>query len=143
MFKLIGRLLRHREKLLKFGLVGGMWTITNLSLFFMLADKLKLPDVPASIFCFLVSASQNYLINHIWTFSEQHEEAVSLKLWTRYLMSSVAGYGVNLGAYMVLVHAWAWPYKVIPQAFGIICGMALNYASANFLIFRNRGAVEG
>jgi putative flippase GtrA len=122
-------------KALKFGLTGGLGTVTNLALFFLFADRLGCPDIAVNIGCFIVAGTQNYFINHLWTFREQCARKVSFGLWARFMSSSLAGYAMNLGVYILLTRLRAWPYKVIPQAIGILAGMTLNFLFSNYLVF--------
>jgi putative flippase GtrA len=125
-------------KILKFGLTGGLGTVTNLVLFFIFADKLHYPDIAVNVACFIIAGTQNYFINHLWTFRAQCAEKVSLKLWAAFMSSSVAGYAVNLGVYILLTRLLTWPYKVIPQAIGILAGMVLNFLFSNYFVFKKR-----
>jgi dolichol-phosphate mannosyltransferase len=57
---------------IKFAITGGLGAVTNLLIFFTLADKFNLPEIPVSIGCFLIAATQNYVINHKWSFKKKH-----------------------------------------------------------------------
>ncbi|MBQ1948634.1 MAG: GtrA family protein, partial [Treponema sp.] len=77
------------KKIIKFAVTGGLGTLTNLILFILLADFLKLEAHAVSVFCFLVSCTQNYIINHIWTFKvENNGGKLSFKLWGKFLAVS-------------------------------------------------------
>lgn len=125
-------------KIIKFGVTGGLGTVTNLFLFFIFADKLSLPDIPVNIGCFIIAGTQNYFLNHLWTFKEQCAEKPSFKRWFAFMSSSTAGFLVNLGVYILLIRIWTWPYKVIPQAIGILAGMIINYLFSDYIVFRNK-----
>ena len=45
------------KKIIKFGITGGLGTVTNLVLFFILADKLGINQNAVSVFCFLKTTS--------------------------------------------------------------------------------------
>jgi putative flippase GtrA len=123
-------------KILKFGFTGGLGTVTNLVLFFIFADRLKVPDIPVNISCFIIAGTQNYFINQLWTFRGQCADKVSVKMWAEFMSSSLAGYAVNLGVYIALTRLYVWPYKVLPQALGILAGMVLNFLLSNYIVFR-------
>ncbi|MFA6856834.1 MAG: GtrA family protein [Treponema sp.] len=123
-------------KILKFGATGGLGTVTNLMLFFVFADKLSLPDIPVNISCFIIACTQNYFLNLLWTFRKQCEEKPTFRRWLQFMTSSVGGFLVNLGVYVFLTRSWEWPFKVIPQAIGILSGMVINYLFSNYLVFR-------
>ena len=55
---------------LRFLIVGGLGTITNLVLFFLLVDILQFRPIPITVGTFIIAVLQNYLLNHDWTFSD-------------------------------------------------------------------------
>ena len=125
------------KKFLKFGITGGLGTVTNLILFFILADKMQFPPSPVSAFCFLIAGTQNYLINHLWTFKvESRGTRPSFSLWAKFMMSSLFGLAINLVVLNLLLNFFTWPYATIPQALGILAGMGVNFLFSNFLVFR-------
>ena len=125
------------KKFLKFGITGGLGTVTNLVLFFILVDGLHLAPSPISAFCFLIAGTQNYLINHLWTFKvENRGTKPSFTLWAKFMISSLCGLAINLIVLNLLLHFFSWPYTTIPQALGILAGMGVNFLFSNFLVFR-------
>lgn len=124
------------KKIIKFCITGGLGTVTNLVLFFILADTLHLNENIASMFCFLIACTQNYIINHIWTFKvENGTTPPSIRLWIRFVFASLLGLAVNITVLNILIRSFDWQYKVIPQAMGILAGMVLNFIFSNFLVF--------
>ncbi len=125
------------KKFLKFGITGGLGTVTNLVLFFLFADKLKFPPTPVSIACFIIAGTQNYFINHLWTFKvENRGTRPSFLLWGKFMASSLCGLAINIIVLNLLLYFFTWPYNTIPQAFGILAGMGVNFLFSNFLVFR-------
>lgn len=125
------------KKLLKFGITGGLGTITNLILFFILSDLAHLNPSFVSFLCFLLCASQNYCLNHIWTFKTENEgRPLSFKLYIRFLLGSLFAFFVNLLTLNMLLHFFEWKYTVIPQGIGILAGMVLNFLFSNFFVFK-------
>ncbi len=136
--KLIQFIKHNWLKIIKFGMTGGLGTVTNLILFFIFADTLKVPDIPVTAGCFLIAATQNFLINSLWTFKKQCPDKISIKRWAAFVSSSLAGYAVNLSVYLLLSRLITWPYKVIPQAIGILAGMVLNFLFSNYFVFKKK-----
>ena len=140
------------KKFLKFTVTGGLGTVTNLVLFFIFADCLKIQPHVVSFFCFLISCTQNYCINHIWTFrAENSGEKLSLKLWLKFVLGSLVGYAINLAVFSALLHYFDWKMifyekeisiKVIPQGIGILCGMIFNFAFSSFIVFRKKSTAQ-
>jgi len=137
--------IRNSEKpalaeFLKFSVTGGLGTVSNLLIFFLCADLLGLNEIPVSIGCFLAAATQNYFINHFWSFRKTTASAApSLKKWALFICASLAGLVLNLLVMKVILTFWNLPYKVIAQGAGILAGMLVNFAFSKYLIFRNKG----
>ena len=127
------------KKFLKFGITGGLGTVTNLVLFFIFADKMNMPPTPVSMACFIIAGTQNYLINHLWTFKAQSRgTSPSFTLWGKFMASSLCGLAINIAVLNLLLYFLTWPYATIPQALGILAGMGVNFLFSNFLVFRKR-----
>jgi len=125
------------KKFLKFGITGGLGTVTNLVLFFICADKLKISPTPVSVFCFLIAGTQNYLINHLWTFKvESRGTKPSIHLWAKFMASSLFGLAINIMVLNLLLYFFSWSYTTIPQSLGILAGMGVNFLFSNFMVFR-------
>lgn len=131
------------RKIIKFGITGGLGTVTNLALFFVFADLLKINPNTVNIGCFLIACTQNYIINHLWTFKiENNGIGLSFVLWCKFVFASLFGLGVNLLVLNVLLHFYEWKYLVIPQGIGILAGMILNYFFSTLFVFRNKNTCE-
>jgi dolichol-phosphate mannosyltransferase len=63
------------DQFFKFAVTGGLGTVTNLLIFFLLVDVANLNQVLISVCCFFVASIQNYILNHKWSFgqSSRHE----------------------------------------------------------------------
>lgn len=127
------------SKLIKFAITGGLGAITNLVLFFVFADNLKLNPNVVNVCCFVVACTQNYGINHLWTFKEQNKGArLSLVLWGKFIATSLFGFTLNFLVLNILLHLYEWKYLVIPQGIGILAGMIINYIMSDFIVFRRK-----
>ncbi|MDR1838623.1 MAG: glycosyltransferase family 2 protein [Treponema sp.] len=125
----------------KFAVTGGLGTVTNLVIFFLCADLLGLYEIPVSIGCLLIAATQNYFINHFWSFRKMTAStAPQLKKWTLFICFSLAGLAINLLVMKAVLAYWKPPYKVIAQGAGIAAGMLVNFVFSKHMVFKNRGA---
>ncbi|MDR2783274.1 MAG: glycosyltransferase family 2 protein [Treponema sp.] len=123
----------------RFALTGGLGTITNLLIFFILADIAGLPEVPVSIGCFLIAGTQNYFLNHTWSFADKTAKApASIKQWGLFLCASLLGLAVNLTVMALLLARFTFPYKFIAQGCGIAAGMAINFTLSKLFIWRKK-----
>jgi len=126
---------------LKFAVTGGLGTVTNLVIFFLCADLFGLYEIPVSIGCFFIAATQNYFINHFWAFKKTTSSAVpSLKKWALFICASLVGLALNLLVMKAVLTFLNPPYKVIAQGAGILAGMAINFAFSKYMVFNKKGA---
>jgi len=130
------------KQFIKFGITGGLGTITNLLLFFLFADKIGLHEIPVSISCFLIAGTQNYIIHHKWSFRKATAQSKpSLGKWAFFIGASLVGLGINLLVMKAVVTYWMPPYKVIAQAAGIAAGMLVNFAISKYIVFKNKRTI--
>ena len=121
---------------IKFSVTGALGAVTNLVFFFAGADKAGLPEIPVSAGCFLIAGTQNYFINHRWSFAGGVKTAPSFKRWLMFLCASLLGLGVNIAVMTLILARRTLPYKFIAQACGIAAGMAVNFTLSKLFVWR-------
>ena len=127
------------KKIIKFLITGGLGAVTNLVLFFLMADILHLNPFFVSCFAFFIACSQNYVLNHLWTFKKESDCGLSFCLWLKFLLGSLLGFIINLMILKMLLSLHSkWLFYVIPQGIGIVAGMCINFTISNFVIFRHK-----
>ena len=124
---------------IKFGVTGGLGAVTNLLIFFLLVDLVKFPEIPASIGCFIVAGTQNYFLDHHWSFREYTGKTpTSIVKWAAFLVGSLFGLAVNITVMKIIIANFDLPWKFIAQACGIAAGMVINFVISKLLIFRKK-----
>ena len=123
-------------QLLRFALVGGLGSLTNLALFFLLVDRLGMAAFLGVLPCFAVAVSQNYAFNELWTFATDGDGKLAWARYGKFVLSSLVGFAVNVAVLAALIASFSFPLLVIPQAIGILAGMAVNFAASRSLVFR-------
>ena len=124
---------------IKFSITGGLGTITNLLVFFLLVDLAKFSEIPVSIGCFIIAGTQNYFLNHLWSFREYTGNTrASVSKWAMFLLGSLAGLCVNILVMKLVLAYFVLPWKFIAQACGITAGMIINFFISRFVIFGTR-----
>ena len=92
---------------------------------------------------FLCAAAATFAFNRRYTFATTAARPL-WRQWSQYLLAMAGGFVVNYGAYALLVYhsdtVRAWP--VIGVAVGSVLGLAVNFASSRFWVFRHRSAPQ-
>jgi putative flippase GtrA len=133
-------------QLIRFAIVGGLGTVTNLALFYALVDLGEMGPLVGALVCFAVAVSQNYVLNELWTFAtdgegegERRGKGRGELAWSRYakfVLASLLGLAVNAAVLAALIAGFAFPLLVIPQAVGILAGTAVNFLASRYVVFQ-------
>lgn len=90
---------------------------------------------------FLCAMTATWIFNRRYTFAHAAGESL-LHEWARYGVAMIGGFVVNYGTYALLV--WQFPlvreWPVIGVAAGAVPGLAVNYATSRFWVFRKKSA---
>ena len=133
-----------RGHFLRFAVVGGGGAVTNLLVFFLLADVLGRDHTLAAVAAFALAVSQNYLLNHHWTFSDVTEgRRAGFRGYAWFVFVSLGGLLVNLVILNLILRFLDLPLKVPAQAAGIVAGFLFNYIGSKMLVFVRRPEGEG
>lgn len=124
---------------IKFFITGGLGTVTNLVIFFLLADMMKFNEIPVSIGCFMIAVTQNYFFNHFWSFKRATADIKpSFKKWMTFVLFSLTGLVVNVTVMKLIIINFDVLYKFIAQAFGIAAGMIVNFIFSKTFVFKKK-----
>ncbi len=124
------------EQATRFALVGGLGTITNLTCFFLMVDLGGVSALPGATIAFAIAVTQNYVLNELWTFNPHGSNRVSRGRYAKFVSFSMVALGVNLLVLKLLLDAYSFPLKVVPQAIGILCATGVNFVASRFITFR-------
>jgi putative flippase GtrA len=92
------------------------------------------------VFCFLVAGTQNYIINHKWSFAARNRKIPpSIKQWALFLCASLLGLAVNIMVMAFILKNFSPPYKFIAQACGIAAGTGVNFMLSKVVVFNKKG----
>lgn len=150
-FKAFGRIF------IKFGLVGGIGTAVNLSVYSLVLllvlpePVLELPSFRlfpvseslilavyniAAVLAFLVAVSGNCFLNNKWTFGKRiRHEQLTLRKYFKYVAVNLGGLVVNLGILHTVVVIYGIRYNFIGQLAGIAVGMLFNFTLSYLFVF--------
>lgn len=129
---------RSLKQFVQFGLVGGLGTLTNLLVYFLVVvARGKAPWIGATA-AFGVAVTQNYLLNQTWTFGARHGGKLALSRYVKFVSFSLLGFALNLAILEALIETFTFEgvTLMIPQAAGILAGMTLNFVASRWVTFR-------
>ncbi|MGL1892730.1 MAG: GtrA family protein [Spirochaetaceae bacterium] len=124
------------KRLISFGLVGSLGLITNLIIFYIIADRYMLDKNIAAIICFIIAVSQNYIINTLWTYKGA---SLTFVRYVKFVSVSLVGLLINLIVLNLLLTVFPnIPYKTIPQGIGILTAFLINFTASHLFVFSKK-----
>lgn len=129
------RLLMVRQ-FARFGVVGLLGLVIDTAAVYALRRSLGLYG--AGVVAYFLAASGNWALNRVWTFRGQGGTGAAYRQWALFLVTNLAGFVLNRGAYALLVTflpaAAAQP--VIATSAGAVAGMFVNFSLSRRVVFR-------
>ncbi len=133
---LLARLPLASVELVRFAIVGGLGTATNLALFFVAVDLGGMAPLLGMTVCFTVAVTQNYALNELWTFATRGDGKLAWCRYGKFIMASLVGLAVNAVVLGALIRVFSFPLLVIPQAFAIAASMVVNFVASRQMVFQ-------
>jgi putative flippase GtrA len=115
----------HRSKngrILKFAMVGGIGTVINMLVLYLLYRWAALPLGAASMLAVELAAICNYLFHDSWTFAAR---SPSFQRFAKFNAASLLGLALNVFAVWFLARLGL--YFLAANLVGIAAGFTLNY----------------
>ena len=122
------------NKIVKFGSVGALGSVTNIAIFSSLTF-LNIHYNIASVAAFLVAVTQNYSLNKKWTFKEHNTK--TKKKFIKYFILNFISFLINLAVLNIIVVNFGDDKftTILAQIIGIGVGMGLNFIGSYVVIF--------
>jgi len=127
-----------RRRIVRYGLVGGVGIPINLLMYALLRHLLGVRlDLLASAGAFEVSTSINFVLNQLFTYSEQrHLRGWD---WPKRALAAQAASATSLALAYVIAQGLKYALHVNPyvaQTGGIVCAFFYGFTIANRFVFR-------
>ena len=130
------RLLSLAAQLLKFGTVGGLGLLWDVSTVYALQPLIGVTG--AALGAFFVAATMNWMLNRLWTFRGRGSDAPLVRQWLSFLGANGLGFTLNRSTFFALI--WSVPFcrahLVTALAAGSLAGMCANFTLSRRLVFR-------
>lgn len=93
----------------------------------------------ARVLSFLAAATATWRVNRRYAFADAAPAGSLLREYVSYLSAMLGGAAVNYLVYVLTLHWLAGPWvAALGVALGSLAGLIVNFASARFLVFRQR-----
>lgn len=119
-----------------FGLVGFVGFFLDTAVLYLLLGALG--PFYARIISFLVAVFSTWAINRKLTFGERNSGLSARREFIAYFSLMLVGGVINFGIYALLIvkYEFVLIHPVVGVAAGSIGGMAINFVSSRFLLYR-------
>ncbi len=130
------QLLSLAAQLLKFGTVGGLGLLWDVSTVYALQRLVGV--TAAALSAFFIAATMNWMLNRLWTFRGRGSDASLVRQWLSFLGANGLGFILNRSTFFALI--WLLPFcrahLVTALAAGSLAGMGANFTLSRRLVFR-------
>ena len=110
---------------IKFGVVGALGTIVNISILYFLTEFFNLYYIISEIFAFSASVLNNYILNKLWTFKENIKKEFAVK-YIRYTIICLLALIINLSILIILVEFFSIWY-IFAEILAIMGSFLINF----------------
>jgi len=117
----------------RFTTVGASGYLVNLAVFALCVHGSHLDFRLAAVIAFLVAVTSNFFWNRLWTFDQARDGHAGHQA-ARFLVVSVAAFGVNLAALEVLVTIGGLP-EILGQAIAVATATPCNFVGNKLWTF--------
>jgi putative flippase GtrA len=125
----------YENSLLRFLLVGALGTVVNILIFFILADTLHFDATFSSVIAFVIAVTQNYVLNHVWSFKNIINFQLNRKSYLKYVCVNIFGLLINLLVLNLILLQFNPAIKTEAQFFGVLSGTFFNFILSRLYVF--------
>jgi putative flippase GtrA len=122
-------------KAISFALVGVINTLIDFSVFWIAANFLHWPLVPANVVAWLTAVSFSYGMNTFTTFGPESGRTLRWRDYATFAASGVAG---MIGSTATLVALSFVMPVLIAKLLSILVSFVINFSLSHFVVFRAR-----
>lgn len=129
--------MKPSRRFLAFCVVGTIGLVVDLAVLYAAAPLLGWYG--GRVLSFLAAATTTWYFNRRFTFhdAEQHTGGGVLRQYLHYLASMLGGAAINYGIYVLALNFIPLPHAAaLGVALGSLGGLAVNFATARYLVFR-------
>jgi putative flippase GtrA len=131
---LYSRIYKLKDRFLKFLFVGGLFTILNYAIFYILFRFFGVHYIIASAIGYITGLVLGYFVNKLWTYqvSKDSEESYAFMYLLVYMVSLAAG-----SFFLKVLVDYLHINELISNIFSIGLSTIMNFLGTNFLVFKD------
>jgi putative flippase GtrA len=98
-------------KFIRFSISGGMATLVDVALLYLLVEQFHVWYLAAAVPAFLMGSSAHFLVSYFWVFEDKSQ----IKIWKKYLKFTsihVLSLGINLACLYIFVEVLGINYLI-------------------------------
>ncbi len=118
-------------QIIKFVIVGGIATIIDYIIFFLLHDLLKVPTLPSNIASFSISVIYNYIASVKWVFDVKENDPK--KQFIIFIVLSIIGLLINTAIVYVTIDILKW-WSIIAKVLATGIVMVFNFITRKLFL---------
>ncbi len=118
----------------KFAIVGTINTLISLAVLYVLTDVFKFYYMISAVLAFLVSATNSFILNKLWTFKENLSYHATTK-YVKFIIISVTALIFNLSILYVLTEFFH-VYYLLSQIIAILFSLWINFFGNKLWTFK-------
>ena len=122
-------------RIIKFGIVGGIGVLVNMSILYSLTEFFDLLYIISSIFAIELSILSNFILNDLWTWSERKKKKFYQRLIKYHITAGITAFVANW-LLLIFLSEIAGVYYLISNLIGIGVGMLSNFILNDIWTFR-------
>jgi len=113
------------KEFIKFATVGGIGTLINIIILYLLTEKVGIYYMISAVFSFIVAMSSNFILNKIWTFGENVRYGIGKK-YLKFATVSISALIVNLIFLYIFTEVFGI-YYIVSQVLAILIALIINF----------------
>ncbi|MBI2629913.1 glycosyltransferase family 2 protein [Candidatus Pacearchaeota archaeon] len=121
------------KEFFKFAIVGGIGTLVNVVILYLLTEKAGIYYIISAIFSFVIAMTSNFILNKIWTFEESIKSETAKK-YLQFGLVSTTALLINL-IFLYLFTEIFGVYYIISQILAIGMALIINFLGNKIWIF--------
>lgn len=136
--KVLNELIKKRDILARFIIVGTVGFISNYALFAPLAYVLNIPKQISEILAIVVSVHVTFYLNNKWTYNHI-DKSQSLNKYIKYIVSNAAASGISYTIFILFIYLFNHSKitDLLALAISSGAGMIWNFILNTYLIWKH------